>query len=110
MEATALAPQIPEVTRLELALGTARYLPEWDSLPEEFRRGHVKPWCDIVGRWFFNGLSVKAEGLVAKPEIDQQQAPAALSALLKSFDPDHNHKINGIAYLMSQWFDIEELG
>ena len=78
------------------------WLPAWNDIPEEFLRRKSK-WCAVASRWFFEGLP---EGyLVAKPGIDGDKALAHLSTVLRSFEPKHEHKEAGAAYLLSLWFE-----
>ena len=41
----------------------------------------------------------------AKDGVDNKKAMAAISAILRSFDPKHEHKEAGVAYLFSEWFE-----
>lgn len=79
-----------------------RMLPPRDQLPEEFRR-RSDPWCDVADRWFFNGLN--ASELRPKPGIDAAKALRHLRTIMGSFEPKHEHKIGGVGFLMSRWFE-----
>jgi hypothetical protein len=80
-------------------------LPAEKDIPRNFR----DHWCDrrgwtgLVHQWFFKGLT--AETLIAKPGIDRHAAIKHLSACMRSYEPRHEHKVAGVAYLMSEWFD-----
>jgi hypothetical protein len=54
-------------------------------------------------RWFFSGLP-KGTVFVPHEGIDPAKAMRHLRAILGSFEPKHEHKEAGVAYLMSQWF------
>lgn len=84
-----------------------RLMPVYRDLPEEFRRDR-SPYCDLVSTWFFKGLSKSA--LRAKLGIDAKRAFRHMGAIMGSWDPPHEHKTAGVAYLMSLWFDIVENG
>jgi hypothetical protein len=94
------------VDKIDVAFGAAgrlhELLPPRESLPDEFRaqRG---PWCELASRWFFQGL--KGVDLVAKSGIDKNVALAHLSAIMGSWEPKHEHKIGGVGFLMSLWFE-----
>jgi hypothetical protein len=93
------------VTGADTAFGAARvwdYLPFHDDLPDEFRR-NAGEWQALVSRWFFEGL--KADELVPKPGIDKTKAIAHCAACMRSWEPKHEHKIRGVAFLMSRWFE-----
>lgn len=97
---------IPQkTTSADLALGAsnlAKFLPDFDDLPREFQR-EQNPWCRIVDSWFCSGVNVKS--WVAKQGIDKSEAIAHCKAIMASFEPSHEHKIAGVAFLLSQWFE-----
>ena len=96
-----------DVDGIDLAFGgeMKALLPPRNSLPDEFqRRWHSNPWCDIAGKWFFSGLP---KGTTYKPKagIDTNKALRHLGAILRSWEPQHEHKIGAVGWLMSIWFD-----
>lgn len=92
-----------EVTNVELAFGgdINKLLPTYEEIPEEFKSGHNE-WCRLVSTWFFRGL--KSFDCIPKEDIEKKKAMAHISAILKSFEPKHEHKEAGCAYLLSLWF------
>jgi hypothetical protein len=92
---------IPEISGLDVAFGTTKGLPPYDSLPEEFRGGRT-PWNKMFGAMFFRGLP----GLEVVPNegVDKSAALAHIQALSNSWAPKHEHKEAGVAYLMSRYF------
>jgi hypothetical protein len=81
-------------------------LPLYKDIPEDFKleRGDARKWTKIVNEWFFNGMrSVRV--IVKRKEIDQVVAMRHLKEIMNSWEPQHEHKIAGVAYLMSLWFD-----
>lgn len=76
-------------------------MPPMLQIPAEFRNGR-SPWCRLARDWFANGLG-KPEFHMA-PGIDGDDATRHLSAILKSFEPKHEHKEAAVAYLASLWF------
>lgn len=79
-------------------------MPDYKDIPEEFRRGHTK-WNKFQREWFFGGID--ATGLIPKDGIDKAVAIRHLAAINGSFDPKHEHKEAGVAYLASKWFKPE---
>lgn len=75
-------------------------LPPYNAIPDEFKRGN-NPWVKWSGDWFFKGLD---RSPVAKEGIDLSLAMRNLSAVQRSFEPKHEHKESGVAYLASLWF------
>lgn len=94
-----------EVTDLDMAFGgsSADFLPALDEIPDEFRRHNGTKWNKIVCDWFFAGL----KDCVSHPKdgIDAKNAWRHMSSAMRSFEPQHEHKEAGVAYLMSLWFD-----
>lgn len=93
-----------EVSDVELAslTKTDKYLPPYQDIPEEFNLSH-NAWNEIVSIWFFMGLDPSI--LTAKPGINKQKALRHLTCCMRSWEPKHEHKIAGVAYLMSLWFE-----
>lgn len=92
-------------TNLDVAFGPekiADFLPAMNEIPEEFH-SWGNPWQKIVSDWFFKGMK---EVPTAKAEIDAIKALAHIHVILRSFEPKHEHKIAGCAYLMSLWFEM----
>lgn len=91
-----------EVTDLDLAfpaqvVGTL--LPLWEDIPEEFQH-HRGYWTKLVDTWFALGLDKHP---ATKDGIDPKTAWRHLAACMRSFQPKHEHKVAGVAYLMSLW-------
>jgi hypothetical protein len=96
-----------QVNDVEIAFGgrTSELLPAYDTLPEEFQRER-SPWCRLVDDWFFSGLTKeRAALLITKPGVDRVEAFRHLRAVMGSFEPKHEHKVAGVAWLMSEWFE-----
>jgi hypothetical protein len=99
------------INGVDLAFGgdTKKLLPPYDSIPAEFKRDS-NPWCQVVYTWFFNGIK---RGVVdswkAKPGIDKGAALAHVKACLASWEPKHEHKEAGCAYLLDMWFEKPEV-
>lgn len=85
-------------------------LPAWEDLPEALRRGwHSDRWCKQAESWFFNGVDLKASTITPRDGIDATAAFRHLGVCLGSWEPKHEHKIAGVGYLMSLWFEELEL-
>lgn len=82
-------------------------LPDWDIIPDEFRKnwhGNSNKWCRLFTDWFYSGLK-SADGLKFKDGIDRTKAFRHLRACMGSFQPKHEHKTAGVAWLFSLWLD-----
>jgi hypothetical protein len=95
----------PKMTGLDLAFGNIDHLPPWKAIPDEFKR-MGDPWTDQVGRWFAVGADKEWESRITpKAGVNRSDAFGAVAAILRSWEPKHEHKEAGAAYLMSLWFD-----
>lgn len=84
-----------------------KYLPEMKEIPDEFKSFHNK-YVEFVSKWFFEGLEdVKFD---AKEGVDVKDAFRQIKICLGSFQPQHEHKEYGAAYLVSLFFDKVSLG
>jgi hypothetical protein len=93
------------VNSLDQAFGGAggtlhKILPPWKDIPEEFKR-HGGQWVKWQRDWFFSGLK---RWPVAREGVDLKMAMANLGVVQRSFEPKHEHKEAGVAYLASLWF------
>ena len=97
---------VPEVTPLDAAFGggAMKILPPYKDIPDEFKDWNSRnKWVQVVTDWFFRGL--KNCKWTPKPGVDTKKALAAVQCCIGSFEPSHEHKEAGCAYLLSQWFD-----
>ena len=97
--------RLPEKTNsLDLAFGgnMEKLLPPRKEIPEEFWSNNTK-WNKIVSNAFFRGG--KFTKVVPKDGIDANEALAHFCAILRSFEPKHEHKEAACAYLLSIWFE-----
>lgn len=98
---TETIPFLPKpVDNIAAALGDISNLPPMSAIPDEFKRHGGNPWVELASRWFFSGLKQAPR---FKEGIDGKAAMRALSACLRSFEPKHEHKTAGVAYLLSLW-------
>jgi hypothetical protein len=91
-----------DITGLDMAFGgrAMELLPPFAEIPEEFRRSS-NTWVKFQSEWFFQGL-VGAE-IIPREGIDLGDALKALTAIQASWEPQHEHKEAGVAYLASLW-------
>ena len=97
-----------EVTDLDLAFPAyvmGSLLPNWGDIPAEYKSGNR--WAVLANHIFYKGGEDVA--IKVKEGVDRRKAKRHLMACLGSYQPNHEHKIAGVAWLMSQWFDDYEL-
>jgi hypothetical protein len=74
-------------------------LPPMSEIPSEFKN-YYNDWCGVVSKLFFEGGELPK----VKDGIDAAAANGHLQAVLGSFEPQHQHKTYGAAYLISLWY------
>ena len=103
-----------EVTNIEMAfpvdvLGVL--MPHYKDLPEEFNgtsQWRRNDWCKQADVWFFKGVDTKKSVMKFKKNLtvdEQKMVLRQIQACLGSFQPKHEHKMAGVGYLMSLFFD-----
>lgn len=98
---------IPELDGADVAFGNIKHLPPYDVIPDEFKRLH-HPYVEFVSGWFFSGMKQEdLARLVPRDGVDKNKALRAIKAALASFEPAHEHKEAGCAYLLDQWFELQ---
>src|SRR5690606_33683124 len=100
------------VTDVELAfpahvVGTL--LPEWEDIPESYRLLYaIDPLVNLADRLFALYTAGRpfdtGSGLVLTADLDPELVARPVEAVLRSFEPRHEHKIAGVAFLSGQWF------
>lgn len=95
---------IQEVNNLDIAFGGKmnELLPPYEEIPDEYKDGHTK-WNKLFNDWFFGGLTEL--NLTPKEGVVRNKALSHIRAIMVSFEPQHEHKEAGVAYLMSEWFE-----
>lgn len=93
------------VSDAEVAFPTTvdHLMPSYADVPSEFKSNSNK-FVKLVMTWFYSGLEKKI--LREKNGIDRNAAFRHLRAIMGSWEPKHEHKMAGVAYLLSLWFDI----
>ena len=92
--------------------GIDSVLPKWSEIPEEFKAlggsgsGGARKYVKMCDDMFFKSLEVTK--CVMKDGIERKDAQRHVRCILHSFEPQHEHKIAGAAYLMSKWFEVFE--
>lgn len=83
------------------------YLPLVEEIPKEFDMYKPDPvvakhWVDLANGIFFGAF--RELWYSEREGIDLHLAQRHISVVLRSFQPKHEHKVAGVAYLMSLWF------
>lgn len=76
-------------------------MPAEDEIPAEFKNLSNK-WNRIFNHLYFkNALSVKFS---PKAGVDEIKALRQIRAIMRSYEPSHEHKEAAVAFLLSEWF------
>lgn len=101
-----MRPIIP-VTGVDLAFGNIANLPPKEDIPERFW-SWSDPYHQLVSKWFFSGLTHEELG-TPREGVDGPASLAAIKAIMVSFEPKHEHKTAGVAFLLHEWRNIPAL-
>ena len=76
-------------------------LPHRGDIPREFRESS-RPSRELFARWFFEGL--RGAEFTPRPGVDRDAALRHISACMRSFEPSHENKEEGVAFLLESFF------
>jgi len=95
--------EVPVITKLDMVFGNTNHLPPMSEIPERFSMMSNTFQNHMISKWFFEGLKQEdVDKLIPKPGVDKNRALAAIGAILRSFEPAHEHKEAGAAFLLSE--------
>jgi hypothetical protein len=96
-------PKAVDDVTLAFPANVEELMPEMVDIPVAFHcGGHT--WGNLLfNAWFFRGLT--SLDIVAKPGIDKEMALRHIKAIMRSFQPNHEHKEAACAYLFDLWFE-----
>jgi len=77
-------------------------MPPMGEIPPEYWEGSCGWPSQLFNEWFFVGL--KSLKLVPREGIDADAALRHIRAIMRSFEPKHEHKEAAVCYLFNQWF------
>jgi len=92
-----------EVSNIDIAFPAqvSHLLPAWEEIPEKYKKDH-DPAVDLMQTWFYQGLAETE--FISREGVDKIKALRQVKACLGSFEPKHEHKTAGVAYLLSLFF------
>lgn len=98
---------IREVTGAQLVFSTSveGFIPPYEQLPQEFKSYGSKNVCweiRLFTDWFYRG--VKYLVLVPREGVDKEKALRHVRYVMGSWEPKHEHKTAGVAFLLREWF------
>lgn len=100
---------VPQLNDAQVAFGCIDHMPRYKDVPDKFQGLFSnEPHCKLVSKWFYEGLSNLGELGKPRDGVDPVKAARALQAILRSFEPKHEHKQAGVAMLIHEWFIIPE--
>lgn len=88
------------ITDVDLTFGTTKLLPKTDNIPNDFReRGDDLPYFQVVNA-LFSGKPLVSGDVEFKDGFDPEKVVRVVRAHLASWEPKHEHKISGVAYML----------
>lgn len=72
--------------------------PARSSIPAVDRK-----YADVFSALFFRGGTLAEHGLKLKSGMDRRAAMTAIRAWMCSFEPQHEHKTETVAWALSEW-------
>lgn len=89
---------IDSITEVEHAFSTNRLLPTWEEIPVEFKSGNK---FTMLVEALFYGSEIPSFEMEIDDSIDNELLKRCVYAHLASYAPKHEHKIAGVAYMIS---------
>ncbi len=81
-------------------------MPDYLDIPSEFKNTSNQ-WNQIFWKMFFKGFDT--EYLTPKEGVDKKAALRHINAIMRSYEPSHEHKEAAVAFLLSEWFEAAEM-
>jgi len=96
--------KIQDVSSMDLAFGcnALNLMPSYEAIPDEFKYGNTK-WNKLFSDWFYFGI-VNLH-TTPKEDVNSSKALRHIETIMGSFEPQHEHKEAGVAYLFNEWFE-----
>lgn len=92
------------ISTLEAAFGTTRFLPALSEIPPEYFHGD-NLYVQVVTAIFYDHPLPDLHMLLA-PDLEASPLNLIIRAHLRSCEPAHEHKIAGVAFLLSRLVEI----
>ncbi len=90
---------VDDVTMAFPAMVIGTLMPEYDSIPEEFKKQYG-PWQEVIAAMFYEG----GRWPEVKEGLDAVKVQRHLGCCLGSYQPKHEHKLAACSWLASLWF------
>lgn len=94
-------PQVVDDLTLAFPANLGTLLPPRVDIPTDYPRRDE--WMRLAGDWFYGTIPDDVK-MNATPGVDAQVAGRHLTAILRSYEPKHEHKEEAVAWLASRWF------
>lgn len=97
---------LQSITTLDASFGTTKYLPAREDIPKEFESSR-NPYVRVINA-IFHGEKMPDMSINLAPGVQIPLLQRFIRAHLASFEPKHEHKIAGVAYLLSRLCTLDE--
>lgn len=97
---TIMPADLDAITDVEVAFGTTKLLPKMEQIPADFKeRGDDLIYFQIVNS-LFCGTPLPKGNVVFNEGFEQGKVVRAARAHIASWEPKHEHKTIGVAYML----------
>lgn len=96
---------VPKVNGVDLAFGNIGHMPKYHEVPDRFKRDS-DPAVSAINTWFYKGLDTSK--IKPREGVNQAEALQAIGAIMRTWEPKHEHKVAGCAMLLDQWFVVSK--
>lgn len=92
---------IEKITNVEMAFGATALLPKMENIPDDFSEENKEDelYFKIVNALFYN-TSLPQGNVEFKEGFEPEKVICVIRAHLASWDPKHEHKTIGVAYML----------
>lgn len=93
------------INDVELAFSTTRLLPALEDIPEEFKSAS-NPYYSLARTLFYEDPLPEVE-IELKDGYSPEVLNKCVRAHLRSHGPEHEHKLSGVAFMMSHMASLQ---
>lgn len=97
--------QVSAITDVDQAFGSTKLLPPFDQIPAEFRQSQ-NIYHRIASSMFY-GTDMPDGEVTIHEGFGQDNMVKCIRAHLCSFEPKHEHKMAGVAFMISRMATVE---
>jgi len=98
---------VPKISDADVVFPANPPIPKEEDIPKQFW-DYENIFNQTASDLFNSGKTTTSMTLKSELGEDFEDIRRALRACLGSFGPSHEHKLAGVAYMLSEWFTLDE--